>query len=251
VSVERIECDYLVGADGANSTVRKWLDIDFDGFTYPERFLTLSTAYPVEKHFENLANVNYMADAEEWCVLLRVPTLWRVLVPALADENDSDLLSDAKKDRVFNGLVGGGTSVITYHRTLYRVHQRVANTFRRGRVLLAGDAAHLNNPLGGFGMNSGIHDAWNLTTKLREIYLDGADPDARLGHYDRQRRTVASEFVQEQTIQNKAAMEAPAGVGKTAQEARLEALLSNDDLRRTYLMRQAMILSLKREAQIA
>ena len=100
-------------------------------------------------------------------------------------------------------------------------------------------------------MNSGIHDAWNLTTKLREVYLEGADAEARLSHYDRQRRTVASEFVQEQTIQNKAAMEASAGSGKTAQEVRLEALLENYELRRTYLMRQAMILSLQREAQVA
>lgn len=251
IAIERIECDYLVGADGANSTVRKWLGVAFDGFTYPERFLTLSTTYPVENHFEHFANVNYMADAEEWCVLLRVPTLWRVLVPASADETDAGLLSDAKKDRVFDGLIGDGAKVSTYHRTLYRVHQRVASAFHRGRVVMAGDAAHLNNPLGGFGMNSGIHDAWNLTTKLREVYLEGADAEARLSHYDRQRRTVASEFVQEQTIQNKAAMEASAGSGKTAQEVRLEALLENYELRRTYLMRQAMILSLQREAQVA
>lgn len=251
MEVERFECDYLIGADGANSTVRKWLNVQFNGFTYPERFLTLSTAYPVEQHFEGLANVNYMADAEEWCVLLRVPTLWRVLVPANAGETDASLLSDAKKTQVFNGLVGDGAAVATYHRTLYRVHQRVAETFRRGRVMLVGDAAHLNNPLGGFGMNSGLHDAWNLTTKLREIYQDGADADARLAHYDRQRRTVASEFVQEQTIQNKAAMEASAGGGKTAQEMKLERLVGNDALRRTYLMRQAMILSLRREAEIA
>lgn len=251
IAIERIECDYLVGADGANSTVRKWLGVAFDGFTYPERFLTLSTTYPVENHFEHFANVNYMADAEEWCVLLRVPTLWRVLVPASADETDAGLLSDAKKDRVFDGLIGDGAKVSTHHRTLYRVHQRVASAFHRGRVVMAGDAAHLNNPLGGFGMNSGIHDAWNLTTKLREVYLDGADAEARLSHYDRQRRTVASEFVQEQTIQNKAAMEASAGSGKTAQEVRLEALLENYELRRTYLMRQAMILSLQREAQVA
>ncbi|TRW14435.1 FAD-dependent oxidoreductase [Glacieibacterium frigidum] len=250
MAVERFECEYLVGADGANSTVRKWLDISFDGFTYPERFLTLSTAFPIEAHFTDLANVNYMADADEWCVLLRVPTLWRVLVPADAGETDAGLLSDAKKSRVFSGLVGDGAGVATYHRTLYRVHQRVAETFRRGRVLLVGDAAHLNNPLGGFGMNSGLHDAWNLTAKLRDILLDGAEPEERLSLYDRQRRTIASEFVQEQTIQNKAAMEALNGGGKTAQEIKLEALLGDDERRRTYLMRQAMILSLQREAEI-
>ncbi len=250
MAIETYRCDYLIGADGANSTIRKWLGVGFDGFTYPERFLTLSTAYPVEEHFRNLANVNYMADAQEWCVLLRVPSLWRVLVPAGADEADATLVSDAKKNQVFTGLIGKGDEIETYHRTVYRVHQRVAETFRQGRVLLAGDAAHLNNPLGGFGMNSGIHDAWNLTGKLRAVLQEKADP-ALLDRYDRQRRTIASEFVQTQTIQNKAAMESDGDATKTAQEEKLEALLRDDERRRDYMLRQAMILSLRREAEIA
>ena len=252
IAIETYRCDYLIGADGANSAIRKWLGIGFDGFTYPERFLTLSTAYPVEAHFSDLANVNYMADAEEWCVLLRVPGLWRVLVPAGTDEDDAYLVSDTKKTRVFAGLIGDGAGIETYHRTVYRVHQRVAETFRRGRILLAGDAAHLNNPLGGFGMNSGIHDAWNLTAKLRDVLKDGADP-VLLDRYDRQRRTVAAEFIQTQTIQNKAAMESAeiGGSTKTAQEQKLESLLSDAEGRRDYMLRQAMILSIAREAEIA
>src|SRR3546814_5853501 len=122
---------------------------------------------------EGLADVNYFADSAGWCVLLRVPSLWRILVPAREGEDDETLLSDAKKNRVFAGLLGDDRPITTYHRTLYRVHQRVAHDFRKGRVILAGDAAHLNNPLGGFGMNSGIHDAWNITAKLRELLLDG------------------------------------------------------------------------------
>lgn len=249
-AIETYQCDYLIGADGANSTVRKWLGVGFEGFTYPERFLTLSTDYPIEEHFQNLANVNYMADAQEWCVLLRVPALWRVLVPTGADEDDATLISDTKKNQVFTGLLGKGEAIETYHRTVYRVHQRVAETFRQGRVLLAGDAAHLNNPLGGFGMNSGIHDAWNLTEKLRAILQEKADP-ALLDRYDRQRRTIASEFVQTQTIQNKAAMESDGAATKTAQEEKLEALLRDDERRRDYMLRQAMLLSLAREAEIA
>lgn len=250
LAIKTYRCDYLIGADGASSTVRKWMGIEFDGFTYPERFLTLSTAYPVERHYENLANVSYMSDAAEWCVLLRVPTLWRVLVPSHEQESDAMLLSDAKKTAVFAGLVPDGESIQTYHRTLYRVHQRVARSFHQGRVILAGDAAHLNNPLGGFGMNSGIHDAWNLTDKLRDILLDGADADARLALYDRQRRTIASEFVQAQTIKNKKAMEASDTDGPSAQELHMEKLAENRDLRREYMMNQAMIRSLERERDI-
>ena len=108
----------------------------FDGFTYAEKFLTLSTTWPVERSFDDLARVAYMAAAKEWCVLLRVPEFWRVLVPADETEADAWLTSDEKKTQVFDGLVGDGVAVRTNHRTLYRVHQRVAQTYRRGRVLL-------------------------------------------------------------------------------------------------------------------
>ena len=250
LAIEHYRADYVIAADGANSTIRKWLDIEFEGFTYPERFLTLSTRYPIEDHIPGLAHVNYVADAEEWCVLLRVPELWRVLVPTHDSDGDAALLSDAKKDRVFTGLLGDGVDVETYHRTLYRVHQRVAKQFRKGRVLLAGDAAHLNNPLGGFGMNSGIHDAWNLTGKLFQILLEGADPDPLLDRYERQRRTITRSFVQAQTISNKQMLEAAPRQGKTVQEEKLEALAADPALRRDYLARQAMILSLREEAEI-
>ena len=86
------------------------------------------------------------------------------------------------------------------HRSIYHVHQRVAKSFRHGRVLLAGDAAHVNNPLGGMGMNGGIQDAFNLADKLKAIWA-GAD-DRLLDRYDRQRRTVAVEAVQQQTHRN-------------------------------------------------
>lgn len=247
LAIEHIRADYLIAADGANSTIRKWTGIDFDGFTYPERFLTLSTRYPVDRHFDSLASVNYVSDAHEWCVLLRVPEFWRVLVPTDNDATDAALLSDANKDAVFDRLTGDGAAVETDHRTLYRVHQRVAKRFRHGRVLLAGDAAHLNNPLGGFGMNSGIHDAWNLTTKLRAILRDGAHADGLLDQYDRQRRNIANSFVQTQTIENKKAMEAG---GASAAERRMAAIAADPDRRRGYLLRQSMYESLTQEAAI-
>ena len=250
MAIERFRADYVIAADGANSTVRKWLEIDFDGFTYPERFLTLSTSFPIEDRIPGLALVNYVADADEWCVLLKVPGLWRILVPSADAEDDATLLADAKKNSVFAGLLGDDTTIETYHRTLYRVHQRVARKFRKGRVLLAGDAAHLNNPLGGFGMNSGIHDAWNLTGKLFEILLDNAPADALLDRYERQRHAITTQFVQAQTISNKQLLESSSANEKTAQEQKLEALVANPDARRDYLLRQAMFTSLEDEAKI-
>ncbi len=244
--------DYLIAADGASSTIRKALGVGFDGFTYPEKFLTLSTTYPAERHFSDLAYVNYIADHAEWCVLLRVPTLWRVLVPAAADDPDETLRSDAKRRQVFTGLFGAaGAEAATYHRTVYRVHQRVARTFRQGRILLAGDAAHLNNPLGGLGMNAGIHDVVNLADKLVRILRDSDDADGLLDRYDRQRRTVMHDFVQKQTITNKQAMEAGTAEAQSQSQARMAAILADTGARRDYLLQQSMHTSLQKEQAIA
>jgi 3-(3-hydroxy-phenyl)propionate hydroxylase len=250
--IETYQADYVIAADGANSLARKLLEIPFDGFTYPEKFLTLSTAWPVEEAISGLALVNYVADPDEWCVLLRVPEFWRVLVPAAEDETDAALLSDAKKNDVFRRLVGDAAEALqTDHRTIYRVHQRVARTYRGGRVLLAGDAAHLNNPLGGFGMNSGVHDVWNLTEKLIAIYAEGGDADSLLDLYDRQRRAVMHEFVQAQTIRNKKMLETNSADAQIANQREMEAILKDDARRRDYLRTQAMLKSVERAAAIA
>ncbi len=250
-SIETVRADYLIGADGANSSVRKWTGTDFDGFTYPERFLTLSTDYPIEQHFDRLVSVNYVADLEEWCVLLRVPAFWRILVPTHSAMSDQELLSDAYKNAVVERLAMNGAAVQTSHRTLYRVHQRVAKQFRAGRILLAGDAAHLNNPLGGFGMNSGIHDVWNLTGRLLQILQEQGDADQLLDQYDRQRRSIAHSFVQSQTIENKRLLESGDGEQRSAMEIQLEGVARDPERRRAYLMRQSMYQSLTEEAAIA
>jgi 3-(3-hydroxy-phenyl)propionate hydroxylase len=242
--IETVRAKYLIAADGANSIVRKWLNVGFAGFTYPEKFLCLSTEWPLEKHFEALAPVNYVSDPDEWLVLLRVPTLWRVLVPADEHRDDDELKSDGTKRDVFDRLIGRGDEVVTAHRTIYRVHQRVAEHYDHGRVLLAGDAAHLNNPLGGFGMNSGIHDAMNLVDKLKRILLDGAAPEPLLALYDRQRRTVMNNFVQAQTIRNKQAMEQREPAARAQHYEEMRAINRDPDRRREYLYAQAMFRSL-------
>lgn len=249
MGIEQIEADFLIGADGASSTVRKWLGIGFDGFTYSEKFLCLTTDWPLEQHLPGLAPVNYVSDPQEWLVLLRVPSLWRVLVPDF-EADDAVSLSEAKKNAVFDGLTGDGAAVTTFHRTLYRVHQRVAKQFRAGRVLLIGDAAHLNNPLGGFGMNSGIHDAFNLCEKLVDV-IGGRSSDRALDLFDRQRRTVTHRFIQEQTRANMEIMRAGQGEAHVRRREQMLALAQNADARRAYLLRQAMITSLDDARAIA
>ena len=246
LEIAHFRADWLIGADGANSIVRKWLGIGFDGFTYPEKFLCLSTETELGNYLPNLAHVNYVSDPDEWQVLLRVPSVWRVLVPADNDQSDEVLRSDKVKNEVFDRLTGNGAAVETRHRTLYRVHQRVAKSFIGGRVILLGDAAHLNNPLGGFGMNSGIHDAFNLFEKLEPAIKAGKPGRANgsLDLYDRQRRTVTHAFTQAQTIQNMAYLQAGAEDGHALRRAEMLAIKQDDTRRRAYLLRQAMFESL-------
>ncbi|KCZ87907.1 FAD-dependent oxidoreductase [Hyphomonas johnsonii] len=241
--------EYVIGCDGAGSVARKQIGIGFGGFTYPEKFVTYSTTAPLESYLPGLAQVNYVADPDEWMVLLRVPSVWRVLVPA-PDADDQSLVSDARTSDVFERLTGDG-SIRTEHRTIYNVHQRVAEQYFRGRVILAGDAAHLNNPLGGFGMNSGIHDAWNLCEKLTSVLLANAEAPALLAQYERQRRSVMLSFVQEQTIRNKRQLENKDPEARKAYVNDLRAILLDDERRRAYLKGQSMITSYGQERAIA
>lgn len=248
-AIEEIRADFLIGADGANSLVRKWLGIEFDGFTYPEKFLCLTTDTELADRLTNLALVNYVSDPREWLVLLRVPSLWRVLLPADETMSDDELRSDATKNGVFDRLIGDGASVETPHRTLYKVHQRVAKSFVEGRVILIGDAAHLNNPLGGFGMNSGVHDAFDLFGELEPVLKTGQGHE-RIARFERRRRTVTHDFTQAQTIANMQYMKVGNGSAHARRRADMQALHDDDDKRRAYLKRQAMFESLEQAAGI-
>ena len=242
--------DFLIGADGAWSAVRQALGIEFEGFTYPERFLVVSTDFEFADHFPKLSYVNYVSDPHEWCVLLRVPTLWRVLSPTRADESDDAVLSDASIQTRLQNLLPQSAPYQTVHRTLYKVHQRVAKEFRRGRVVLAGDAAHINNPLGGMGMNGGVQDAFNLSDKLVDILNDGAS-DSLLDRYERQRRSVAIEYINANTARNKKSIEERDPDARRKTQDALRAIAADPVAAKDYLRKTSMIDALERAAAIA
>lgn len=242
--------DYLIGADGAWSAVRRSLGIEFEGFTYPERFLVVSTDFEFADHFPRLSYVNYVSDPQEWCVLLRVPTLWRVLFPTSPEESDEEVMTDASIEARLHKLWPREVAYDITHRTLYKVHQRVARQFREGRVVLAGDAAHINNPLGGMGMNGGVHDAFNLSDKLVEILTRGADP-ALLDQYERQRRAVAIEYINANTQRNKKTIEERDPAKRQAVHDELRRIASDPALSKDYLRKTSMIDALERAGSIA
>ncbi|MFP6736592.1 MAG: NAD(P)/FAD-dependent oxidoreductase [Rhodospirillales bacterium] len=205
-SEQRHRGRYLIGCDGGRSIARKSQDINFPGFTWRERFIIVAT------HFDFAAAGgyryrNYVAHPTQWCALMKVPGeqdegVWRCLFPAMTDEDDETVTSDEWIQERFAECYDFQESYNIVHRNLYVVHQRVAERFRKGRVILAGDAAHVNNPIGGMGMNSGIHDGINLAEKLGRIWRGEAGEEL-LDLYDRQRRPTAEKYVQAQTIQNK------------------------------------------------
>ena len=240
---ESIAGRFLVSAEGARSTIRKAAGIDYLGFTYDEKFLVVSTDFPFEEVFDDLSWVNYVSDPDEWCVILRTEKLWRVLFPTTPETaaDEERLLSDAFIQERLHNLWDKPGAYDIGHRTLYQVNQRVAETYYKGRVILAGDACHINNPLGGMGMNGGLHDANNLGAKLVRVINDGAAFEPLLEQYNLQRRDLAVKFVQEHTIANKKLMEATDTDTQRARQKMLMEASADPEKARAFLLERAMI----------
>jgi 3-(3-hydroxy-phenyl)propionate hydroxylase len=241
--------EYLIGADGGRSIVRKRSEIPFEGFTWPERFIVLTTPFDFETH-RGYSYRSYFAEPGAWCNCFKVsadgpPGLWRTVFPTEPAQDDALLMSDAGVQNRLQRFFPDERPYEIVHRNLYVTHQRVAATFRKGRVLLAGDAAHVNNPIGGMGLNGGIQDAVNLADKLSEVLLEGKS-DRLLDLYNLQRRTVAIEFVQEQSIANKKRLEESDPTTRQKNLDELSRIAENPDRARQFLLRTAMIASQQR-----
>ncbi|HEX4411400.1 MAG TPA: FAD-dependent monooxygenase [Xanthobacteraceae bacterium] len=243
---------YVIGADGGRSVVRKSQDIDFAGFTYQERFLVITTTSDFEK--KGFAYSCYVSDPREWCAVFKVPGLgppglWRVVFPTSPEMSTEDLLDFNNAGKRLHGFIPTDDPYSIVHTNLYTVHQRVAETYRRGRALLAGDAAHVNNPLGGMGMNFGIHDAVSLAGTLVRV-LDGASEDL-LDLYDRQRRYVAKAFLQSMTIQNKRVLEEQDSVKRRKRLDEMHATAADPAKSYEFLIRTSMFEGLQVASQIS
>jgi 3-(3-hydroxy-phenyl)propionate hydroxylase len=248
-----LRASYLIGCDGGRSTIRKLAGIDFEGFTYPERFIKIGTYHDFQDGTDFVFR-QYFSDPNEWCNLFKVrgkgpPGIWRGVFPTGADETDEEALSpegvEARMQRFFPK---SGTYDIAY-RNLYEVHQLVAATLVKGRVLLAGDSAHVNNPIGGMGMNGGIHDAVNLADKLVKVWKGEAGPEL-LDLYHRQRHKAATDYTQAQTIQNKKLLEERDPATRAKNLAALRRTGDDAQQSRTYMRRAALIESLESAASV-
>ena len=243
---------FLVGADGGRSTVRKAADIPFEGYTFPERFVVLTTRFDFEVE-RGYCFRNYFSDPDEWANLFKVAGddgrgQWRVVFPTREEESDDEALGDAGVERRLQRFFPKTTPYSTVHRNLYKAHQRVAATFRKGRVLLAGDAAHVNNPIGGLGLNCGIHDGVELAERLAR-YCGGAGEN-ELELYDRRRRPLNIEFVQSQTINNKKRLEEKDPAVRAGNFDQLRRTAADPQRHREFLLRTSLIDSVRKAALI-
>ena len=245
---EELRGRYLVGCEGAHSVVRKQLGVDFEGFAFGDRTMTLSVLFDFDSILP-YGYRNYILDPVEWANLFRWTDLWRVVLPADVDADPDALLDDAVIEAGLQRFHRSGTPYVVVSKSLYTVHQRVAETFRVGRVLLAGDAAHVNSPIGAMGMNSGIHDAVNLAAKLSSVRRGDAG-DELLDRYVRQRRHVAVAHVQAITIRNKKLMAEADPEVRRRNRDELRRAAEDPALAREFLLRASLISSVREAAEV-
>jgi 3-(3-hydroxy-phenyl)propionate hydroxylase len=248
---EAIAGRYIVSAEGARSIVRKDLGIAFEGFTYDDRTLNIEVAYDFRKH--GYAERNYISDPTEWSNLFHwkgPPDRWRVHFPTDPKADEATLLQPEAMQTRLQKFLPTGKPFDIVGCNLYVVHQRVAEKFRVGRAILAGDAAHVNSPIGAMGMNSGVHDAFNLAGKLIAMARGDAGEDV-LDRYERQRRHVALAHTQAQTIRNKRLLSERDPAVRKRNHDELRRTAEDPQRARKFLLRTALFESLREAAAIA
>jgi 3-(3-hydroxy-phenyl)propionate hydroxylase len=248
--VHSLRSAYLVGCDGARSAVRTAVGLPFEGETYPETTLLATTRFDFENHLEGLSNVTYcwIASGGNFS-LLRVPGRWRVSIYPREDLPIDAQMTPAALDSSMQAIVPRAVAYEVLESRPYRVHMRIVPRYREGRVLLAGDAAHVNSPAGGMGLNGGIHDAFELAAALHAVLRKGA-PAGRLDLYDRRRRQVAREEILAQADSNRRRMRERDPARRRELLAQLQAVCADRERLHTHLLRSSMIEGLRRAAAI-
>jgi 3-(3-hydroxy-phenyl)propionate hydroxylase len=251
---ESLTFDYVLGCDGARSAVRKCLNIEFEGYTWPERFMVLTTLFDFEEAM-GYGHRNYISELDGWASLFKVAGddlagRWRVVMPMPADQTENEALcDDALRARLHRWFPEHPMDMLI-HRNSYRVHQRVARSFRDGRAFVAGDAAHVNNPLGGLGLNCGIHDAVELSKAL-DLVARGQGGEELFDRYARCRRALNIQYVQQQTVENKRRLEERDPAVRRGNLERLRRTAEHPLLHKQFLMRTSLLESARKSASMS
>ena len=245
---------FAIGCDGARSAVRRAMGLDFPGDTYPETTILATTPFDFAAAFEGLSNVNYIwtrhAAFSGTFSLLRVPGKWRASLYPAPGESVEDAQRPEAVERKLQAIHPKTTPYDVPDLRPYRVHQRIVADYRRGRLLLAGDAAHLNSPSGGMGMNGGIHDAMELAATLAPVWRGEAD-SSLLDRYTRRRRPVAEAEIIAQADRNRARMRETDPARRAEMLADLQRIAGDAARARDHLLRSSMIAGLRKAAGVA
>jgi 3-(3-hydroxy-phenyl)propionate hydroxylase len=241
-----LRASYLIGADGPRSAVRRSLEIPFEGHTYTERFLIVSTPVDMREQLPGIAEVNYIADPQEWLFILRTPESWRVLWPVPAEVSAEEATRPEVMQARLRGVAPRAEGYPIVDHQIYSVHQRVAGAFRRGDAFLIGDAAHINSPMGGVGLNSGIHDAFDLTRRLVRIRGGAPDAEAELNAFAECRRRIALEYVQADTERNTQRMRERDETLRLQNQAELRSIAADPARARSWLRRVSLLESVRK-----
>jgi 3-(3-hydroxy-phenyl)propionate hydroxylase len=239
--------DYIIGADGARSAVRRAVGVELSGDIYPETTILATTRFPFHDKLEGLSNVSYCWKPDGTFSLLRLPGVWRVSLYARDGQTTEQALEDEAQQELLHDIVSDAGRIEVLETRPYRIHRRLASTYRRNRVFLAGDAAHLNSPSGGMGMNGGIHDAFNLCEKLIAVIQHNASVSL-LDRYERQRRPIAEEEIIQQAHRNRNRMQERDPARRRAMLEDLKRTIADPAKLKAYLMKSSMIDGLRRTA---
>ena len=158
---------FLIGADGARSTVRDALGISFDGIAYADKILRVMTTDDLNVILSGIAAITYLFNGPKSVSFLQMPDCWRIIlrVPEATD-NAIAMRDDWLAARLAEVLPTWTTPPHVADKDVYSVSRRVASRFSSGRAFLAGDSAHVTNTRGGMNMNCGIHDAFALANAM-------------------------------------------------------------------------------------
>ncbi|MCM9083088.1 MULTISPECIES: FAD-dependent monooxygenase [Streptomyces] len=184
--------DWLVGCDGAHSRVRKAAGIGFPGVPVVERFLLADVTARLPIPRDTVA-VWLRGDAMLGAFPLPGENMWRLMAPAAAGSAADPMETLTKLLLHEAGIPGTAVREVLWTST-FRIHRRLASSYRQGRILLAGDAAHIHSPFGGQGMNTGLGDAENLAWKLA-LVASGRSGDGLLDTYEAERKPIAREVL--------------------------------------------------------
>ncbi|HEY2677934.1 MAG TPA: FAD-dependent monooxygenase [Steroidobacteraceae bacterium] len=212
---EQMRAKWVVGADGAASTVRQQLALEFEGMTWPERFVATNAFCDFERH--RYARATFLIDEVHGAVIAKLDNsgLWRCTYMEDASLPEESFLQ--RLPLVYEAILHGVVDYTIERAAPYRMHQRSAPRYRVGRVVLAGDAAHVTNPTGGLGLTSGLLDSFALYPALAAVVLDGADPGV-LDRYSEARREIFLKLVSPQAVANKRLVFHANGGGKDLED---------------------------------